>query len=168
MNVEVFGAEGKIEDIEKFLEKIQIFSDKNNLIIQVFNSDMIFDRIHLISAAEHALRAEKNEGMSSNSLSMEILLYASGERQLKNAIPMMGVKKGESRIAFVLISEKEEKISIKNLLELLDLKRNDKVLEGNSSILKKFGISDSEIKTVSKDKYGDLILEKVALVDIIK
>ena len=34
--------------------------------------------------------------------------------------------------------------------------------------LKKFGIDKTEIDTVAKDKYGDLILEKVAMVDIIK
>lgn len=168
MTMEVFGAEGEIKDIEKFLEEIQSFSEKNDLIIQVFNADMVYGKLHLLSAAEHAIRAEKNDSMSSNSLSMEILLYASGERQLKNAIPKMGANKGKSKIAFVLISGKENFDSFKNLLELLGLNRNDKVLEGNKNILKKFGFSDLQIQTVSKDKYGDLILEKVAMVDIIK
>jgi ABC-type sugar transport system substrate-binding protein len=37
-----------------------------------------------------------------------------------------------------------------------------KVLEGNQNKLKKFGITENELKTVTKSKYGDLILEKVA------
>jgi KEOPS complex subunit Cgi121 len=168
MNINVFGAEGEIKDIEKFLEKIQGFSDKHNIVIQVFNADMIFGKLHLISAAEHALRAEKNDSMSSNSISMEILLYASGERQLKKAIPKMGIRKGKTKIAFVLLTERENNNLFNILLEKLKLKRNNEFLKGDVSILKKFGFSDLEIQTVIKDKYQDLILEKIAMVDIIK
>jgi hypothetical protein len=57
---------------------------------------------------------------------------------------------------------------INKLLKQLSLDRDDTVLEGNIDTLKKFGIGENEINTVAKAKYGDLILEKVAMVDIIK
>jgi tRNA threonylcarbamoyladenosine modification (KEOPS) complex Cgi121 subunit len=107
---------------------------------------------------------------TTNSLVMEILLYASGERQLKLAIPKMGVKKENRRIAFVILNTKS-KISnklIDELLQFITLVRDDKILEGNKDTLKNFGLKEDEIKTVRKAKYGDLILEKVAMVDIIK
>jgi tRNA threonylcarbamoyladenosine modification (KEOPS) complex Cgi121 subunit len=100
---------------------------------------------------------------------MEILLYSSGERQLKLAIPKMGVKKGKTNIAFVFLND--DKIFddiIKEFLKKLSLVRKDIVLEGNENTLKLFGIDKKEIETVSKEKYGNLILEKVALVDLIK
>jgi tRNA threonylcarbamoyladenosine modification (KEOPS) complex Cgi121 subunit len=104
---------------------------------------------------------------------MEILLYSSGERQLKLAIPKMGIKKGNSNIAFVIINRKDTDYSINNnlidkLLKELTLERDDGVLEGNIVTLRNFGFNETEMKTVTKSKYGHLILEKVAMVDVIK
>jgi KEOPS complex subunit Cgi121 len=164
--IKVIGAVGDIKDLDKFLEQISDFALKNKMIIQVLNADLIYGKDHLISAVEHAKRAIQRNTNTTNSLEMEILLYTSGERQLKLAIPKMGVKNGKSKIAFVLIAEKD--ISEKQLMETLSLKRDDKVLEGDIDTLKKFGINKHEIDTVNKEKYGDLILEKVAMVDIIK
>ena len=102
-----------------------------------------------------------------------------GFRKSKNFLstPKMGVKTGRVNVAFVFVDEKtaaeegDGKISdhlIDRLLTALALKRDDRVLEGDKDTLKKFGISENEMKTVTKAKYGDLILEKVAMVDIIK
>jgi tRNA threonylcarbamoyladenosine modification (KEOPS) complex Cgi121 subunit len=101
---------------------------------------------------------------------MEILLYASGERQLKLAIPKMGIKKNTKKIAFILISKKDHisNYLIQKLLNYLSLKRSDDVLNIDEKNIKKFGINEKEIKTVSTDNYEKLIIEKVALVDIIK
>ena len=164
----IIGAEGKISDIKKFLEKINIFCKNKNLVIQVFNAELIFGNIHIVSAYEHAIRAFKQKTNSTNSLAMEILLYASGERQLKLAIPKIGIKKGLVEIAFIIIGEKITDKLIDELIIELSLKRNDKILDGDISKLKKFGLKESEIKTISNEKYNCLILEKIALVDIIK
>ena len=48
----------------------------------------------MISAVEHAIRAFERKTNTTNSLEKEIILYASGERQLKLAIPKIGIKKG--------------------------------------------------------------------------
>ncbi len=164
----IFAAEGKIKNIEGFLKKINEFSKDNNCIIQMFDADLIYGKDHLKSSLEHAKRAFENRTNTSNSLEMEILLYASGERQLKKAIPKMGVKIGDAKIAFVIISEKKNNKIIDEFIKKFNFVRNDKVLKGNSDTLKKFGINKAEINTVKKDKYCDLILEKVAMVDIIK
>ncbi|GAG37349.1 unnamed protein product, partial [marine sediment metagenome] len=105
---------------------------------------------------------------TTNSLGMEILLYASGERQLKLAIPKMGIKKGKGNIAFVFTNGKISDKLVNEILKHLTLKRDDKVLDGDRNTLKKFGLKETEIETVKKAKYGNLILEKVAMVDIIK
>ena len=108
---------------------------------------------------------------TTNTLEMETLLYSSGERQLKLAIPKMGVKKGSALVALIFIVEPPNNIPdmlVLKSLEELSLKRDDSVLEGDENTLKKFGISENELKTVTKAKYGNIILEKVAMVDIIK
>jgi len=162
----IFGAKGIIENVDVFLKKIAKITKEKNTIIQVFNADLIYDDKHIISAYEHAKRAMIRKTNSTNTLEMEILLYASGDRQLKNAILKMGVIKGNANIAF-FIEDKSEDIE-KQLLNELSLKRDDKVLKGDIITLKKFGITDNEIATVSKEKYGHIILEKIAFVDIIK
>jgi KEOPS complex subunit Cgi121 len=164
----ITGAKGFISNIDDFLKKINNICEKYSIIIQVFNAEIIFGKKHIISAYRHAKRAYEQNTNTTNSLAMEILLYTSGERQLKLAIPKTGVKKGRSSIAFILIGENITDKLIIELLQILKLKRDDKVLEGNINTLKKFGLTEIEIKTVSKDKYSSLILEKIALVDIIK
>ena len=151
--------------------KISKFAKDNKIIVQAFNADVIYGKNHLISAFEHAKRSIDRKTNTTNSLEMEILLYASGERQLKLAIPKMGVKKGDSNVTLFFVKESEDKVLdnlIKDLLKQLYLERDDNVLEGDVNTLKKFGITENEIETVTKAKYGNLILEKVALVDIIK
>jgi len=166
--IRIIGAKGDIQNIDIFLKKISDLSLEYNIVIQVFNADMIYGKNHLLSSVEHAIRAMKQETNTTNSLNMEILLYASGERQLKIAIPKMGVKKGKGNIALVFTNGKITKIIVNQILKKLELERDDKVLEGDINTLKKFGLSKKEIETVNPEKYGHLILEKIAMVDIIK
>jgi len=166
--IRIIGAKGDIQNIDIFLKKISDLSQEYNIVIQVFNADMIYGKNHLLSSVEHAIRAMKQETNTTNSLNMEILLYASGERQLKIAIPKMGVKKGKGNIALVVTNGKIPEIIVDEILKKLDLERDDKLLEGDINTLKKFGLSKKEIETVNPEKYDHLILEKIALVDIIK
>jgi KEOPS complex subunit Cgi121 len=165
----IVGAKGNIQNIDNLLDNIRKLSKKNNVSIQVFNADLIYGEKHLISAFEHADRAMNQKTNTTNSLEMEILLYAAGERQLKLAIPKMGVIRGKSNLAIIVIdNDKKLDSIIDNLLSEFNLIRDNKVLEGDKNTLKKFGVKQKEIDTVTKAKYQDLILEKVAMVDIIK
>ena len=57
---------------------------------------------------------------------------------------------------------------IDSVLATTQLTQGDTEISGNQSTLKKFGISDGEINTTDPSHYESLILEKIALVDIIK
>ena len=166
--IKIVGAKGNIQSVDTFLEEVEKFAKNHNLVIQAFNADVIYGKNHIVSAVKHAVRAIEGKTNTTNSLGMEILLYSSGERQLKIAIPKMGVKKGKANIAFVLTAGKVPDQVVSDLLVQLSLVRDDEILDGGVDTLKKFGIGKNEIDTVTKDKYGDLILEKVAMVDIIK
>ncbi len=141
------------------------------MVIQVVNADFVYGKDHLFSAVEHTIRSFKNRMNSLKSLSLEMLLYASGERQIQKAIEKIGIKKGNQKIAFIFIKANNRKISddeVEHVLSSLNLKRDDKVLEGDVDTLKRFGITEDELSTIPESKYGDLLLEKVALVDIVK
>lgn len=173
----VFGAKGFIEDVDDFLKKISGFSRERRVVVQVFNADLVYSVNHVLSAAEHALRAFREGSNSMRSLGMEVVLYAAGERQIGVALSKMGVKKGEGRFVFLVVSSVSEFLEasgffsssdVELLISLLGLRRDDSVLEGGEDTLRRFGLSDEEIGTVEKDKYEDLILEKVAMVDVVK
>ncbi len=54
------------------------------------------------------------------------------------------------------------------LLRTLDLERDDGLLEGELGMLDAFGISEEERKTVPGEKVFDLVLERVARVDLLR
>ena len=171
----VIGAYGTIKDVDLFVQQLLLFSTKENLVIQAFDARAVYGKDHLISATTHAQRAFEQGRNATNSLALEILLYAAGERQIQKAIKKIGVRKGKQQIAFVLTNELPRKKNIhidaaviKKLLGTFHLTSAEKVLEGNRNTLKRFGITTQELATISESNYGDLILEKVALVDIIK
>lgn len=160
--IKVVGVEGEIKNPEFFLEKINSFSEKKNVEIAVLNAGMVFGKEHLLSSAKHALLSFEKKKSFSNKLSTEILVYASCDNQIGNAIQKMGIKKGTKKIALVVIGE----CSINNLVSFLKMKRNDSVLENPAKILKYFGVTENEIKAVHSPK--ELILEKIALIGIRK
>jgi KEOPS complex subunit Cgi121 len=171
----IFGARGTIKDIEEFLHQLILFSKDEKLTIQALNAKLVYGTDHLISATQHALRAVEEKTNATNSLALEILLYAAGERQIQKAIKKMGVVKGKQSAAFVIVDDHKKSVNrkaydkvIDRLLQSFGFVRDDKVLEGTRDTVKRFGISDKELRTVHESKYGDLILEKVAMVDVIK
>ena len=163
MEVEIMGCK-KISNVEKCLEIAKKFSNERGITIQLMDADTVYGKEHLISAVEHASRAFEEGRNSSSSLSMEILLYASGKKQIKDAIQFGGIKEGKPAIA--VIAGKISKGTAKELMQRLNIERDDSAIQKKEKTLNKFGFSLEEIEATNKP--GDLILEKVAMVDIMK
>ncbi|MEM0493461.1 MAG: KEOPS complex subunit Cgi121 [Candidatus Thermoplasmatota archaeon] len=176
--INIYGAiRSGAENASLFLEELSTQSKKYNIVLQAMNADMIYSKRHILSGTEHAIRALRENRNTMSTLAMELLLYIAGERQIKLAIDKIGVKNNTKKIALVSISDLSDiteargRISsrdIKNIFNLLKLEHDDSVLKGNKQTLIRFGLPMKEIETVSEDKYEGLILEKVAMVDIIK
>ncbi len=73
--------------------------------IQLLRADRIAGTEHLALASANALRAFSQGRARSRSLEMEILLYASCQRQISKAIEMLGVTPLTREIAVVALSE---------------------------------------------------------------
>ncbi len=158
------GAKGKISSVDDVLDKLKQFCEENGCEAQLFDSMMVFGEGHLRSAYEHAVRAFDEGRNSAKSLPTEVLLYASGERQISVAIEKMGIKDGKDEVCIVLIGEADSN----DLLGHLGLERKDSLLEGEVKNLKAFGISEEEMATVPVNEVFDLVLERVAMVDLLK
>ncbi|HDM25092.1 MAG TPA: hypothetical protein ENG24_00640, partial [Thermoplasmatales archaeon] len=100
--IRVVGVKGRIKNRDDFIRKVEEYSKSLNVAIQVVDANLVYSFNHLYSAAQHAIRAMRRGTNSMKSLAMEILLYAAGERQIKNAIEKIGVKENSKSFVFII------------------------------------------------------------------
>lgn len=162
MLIQIIGAHGDIFNVDETLKIVEKFSSNKGIEIQLLNASLIFSKNHLKSAVNHALRAFLKKDKKQK-LGIEILLYASCERQISLAIKKMGIKKGDKKFAIVIIGA----CDTKDLLKLLKFERDDSLLDAEFSILKYFGVNDIDI-SYKEGKAEDLLLEKITLLELIK
>jgi KEOPS complex subunit Cgi121 len=171
----IYGARivSKKIDLDSMIKYSQNLSNSDNITFQLFDADFIYGSDHLKTALEHAKRAYSQDRQTASTLGMETLLYASGEYQIKNAIEKVGLKENSEKLAILLHAEDNstdiylDKI-FDDFIKEFELTRDNEVLNGDVNTLNSFGISKEELSAVPKNKWLELILEKVALVDIIK
>jgi len=75
----------------------------DTVIVQLMNGELIADETHLLSAVQNALNAQNGEYMLSRSLDVEIIVYASAQRQIGRALDELGVYDDLEHIAAVTI-----------------------------------------------------------------
>ncbi|MBU4453980.1 MAG: KEOPS complex subunit Cgi121 [Euryarchaeota archaeon] len=157
--------EGKvsIDNVEEFLHKLKKISIENNLTIQALDADKIAGEEHIRFAVEKALNSFRTGTAIANDLSKEIMLYAAGTRQISRAVKL-GIHKGENNIVLVAVGDAK--------LSGFDEIRHEHVLAYNKSkkeaLMKAFGITNEELEAAGEEKLPELVLERVALVDVIK
>ncbi len=162
--LKIIGATGKVDSVNKFISRAREYISDSNSLLQFIDAESVLGKEHIQSAIEHSIRAFERQDNISTNLAMEILIYTAGKPQIQNALEEIGIKNGCEKMAVIA----DDKIKINGLLAHLNLKRDDNVLEFNESKLRKFGISTSEIMACDKEKIKDLILERVAMVDVRK
>ncbi len=166
----------KIRDVEEFFKIIRR-EKPSNVEIQFFDAELVATWQHLYFAVLNALTAFKNKRNISKSLTMEIMIYASAQHQIRKAMELLGVKLTTSKIAVLIIGEKPEdvKSALSVVSKLVNAQQDDKVLEMSKEkakiIQNTFGISDLELKTVMKGNnlertLTDLVIERMALLAI--
>jgi len=163
----------KIKDTEEFFKAIRE-EKPSNVEIQFFDAELVATWQHLYFAVLDALTAFKNEENISKSLAMEIMIYASAQRQIRKAMELLGMKSTTSNIAVLIIGEKPEpvKSALSAVSKNVKARYDDTVLElskeKGTAIQRTFGISDMELKTVMKENdlekaLTDLVIERMAL-----
>ena len=166
----------KIRDVEEFFKIIRR-EKPSNVEIQFFDAELVATWQHLYFAVLNALTAFKNKRNISKSLTMEIMIYASAQHQIRKAMELLGVKLTTSKIAVLIIGEKPEdvKSALSVVSKLVNAQKDEKVLdmprEKAKIIQNTFMISDLELKTVMKGNnlektLTDLVIERMALLAI--
>ena len=153
-----------IKDIEIFLAKIKEISKGKDTVILALDADKLAGKEHLMFAIEKAMKSFKTGRNIANNLGKEIMLYAAGTRQINRAMNI-GVHNGNNNIALVAIGDDVdislfEEITQQHVLQYEGSK--------NGALVEIFNITDEEIKIVGIERIPELVLERVALVDVLK
>jgi KEOPS complex subunit Cgi121 len=163
-------------NIDKLLGKIIRLGNEKKVIIQLFDSDLIATWEHLFFAALQGVKAFLHSNNISKSLAIESLIYASGQRQIKLAVNLLGLKPMTKNCALLLLGTSPEEIEslIEEIFRDLGGKLDLSVLDINESkfnrIKTTFDVSDLEIETITlnntwneqKTALIKLILERLA------
>jgi KEOPS complex subunit Cgi121 len=161
----------KIENTPIFLSVLHKFLP-GDIEIQFSDADFVASWEHLYFAIVNALTAFKNKRNISKSLSVETVLYASAQRQIKKAIDIIGVKPTTRNVAMIIISENTNSIKagLSAVVQHLDMQPDATVLELSKAKIQllrhAFDISDTELETATGDSYAalvNLVIERVAL-----
>lgn len=159
----------EIKDVDGFLNNIRKQLKNEDVIVQFFDARFVAGWQHLYFATLNALKSFKNQENISNSLVVEILLYASAQRQIKHAVEKLGIKPETREVAVVLLSKSENtlKKALETITKLNFGEREDNVLELSNQkiegIKNFFAISDLELEA-KMEKEG---FEKEALIDLV-
>jgi KEOPS complex subunit Cgi121 len=166
----------KIKNIEKFFEAV--YREKPPEVeIQFFDAKLVATWQHLYFAVLNALTAFKNGQNISKSLAIEVMLYASAQRQIRKAMELVGIKATSSEIAVMVIGEDPKSIEsfLSTVSKHLSAERDDTVLEiinGKArKIQEAFEISNLELDTVAEEgdlerALVDLVIERMALLSV--
>lgn len=145
-----------------FMKDIVQASDTAGADVLVAKAELVFGTDHLRAALYHAKRAIAEGTNSSSSLAMETLLYASGERQLGSAIKKMSADAGTEEVVVAQLTGKpiHAEGTWKELHDIEPEVGTDRFL--------RFGLTKGELETLKGGRPQELVLEKVAAVDILK
>ncbi len=130
------------------------------------DADRVVSEEHLRFATEKAFIAFSEGRNVAKDLGIEILRYASGERQIERALSM-GISEATDRIAILLIKMPKHESRWPEDPELASLIEVDG--RGCSfdpdAVQEAFRISDEDLEIVDETRLSELVLERIALVE---
>lgn len=166
--VEITGFKNvKVDEPEQLLKSTRS-GKQASVAVQFFNADLIATWEHLYFAVLNALTAFRTKRNISKNLAVEVMLYASAQRQIKKAINLVGVKPGCADVATVVVGSNPKAVEGvgTSVSERFRAEPDDSVLGLSptkaQNIQRAFRITDAEMAVVTKN--GDL---ERALVDIV-
>lgn len=165
---EVYRAVFTIEDKIGFLNEIRRIADEFETHIILFDADRLTGRDHVEAALRHACRSWTGGEAIANSLEMEALLYAAGTRQCQVA-SSFGIHPGENR-SYVAVCPPVPGVRdrLAGLVRFVDDEQGGEEIDPAKRALLAdlFSITPEEVAVVGEERFRELVLERVALLDV--
>lgn len=154
-NIQIAGFSTNVINFKQLMNDINGFG----CTVQLMDAEGIAGTQHALHSAVHALRSFSRGENISKDLGLEICVRASGQRQISQALKILGIKNGDMKICAVAIDCEDD--LIKKLEDILG-KRDNSVLNADKEKLKNiYGLSDLEIETAGS--ITKLLMERTAL-----
>ena len=147
--------------VKETIAQINDAADKADSTVVLFDADKIAGSAHIESAVAHAKRSFAEGKQIARSLSMEILVYASGQRQCSLA-SKFGLHDGENKV-YVLILDGDEEKAAALVREIVS--ECEPFVPNEERLKAEFGITDAEMEAAGENRIEELVIERVALVD---
>ena len=131
-------------------------------VIQLMDADAVAGIEHVLHSTIHAIKSfSRNENIASD-MGLEICVRTSGQRQISQAIRMLGIRNGKINVCVVAVDCQPN--IMENLVDILGF-RDDSVLEPDTNKLKSiYKISDTQLET--NPDITKILMEKTALLII--
>jgi len=92
--------------LNDLIQKNQVFKEKYSLMaIALANPDLIAGMKHIEAAVWHAYNQFKNDKMIANTIDVELLLYLSGNHQIRKALKKVGLSKRPRTAIAIILSD---------------------------------------------------------------
>jgi KEOPS complex subunit Cgi121 len=156
----------EVGDCNRFLDTVRTIASDNDTTIICFNADNLAGQRHAEAALRHALRSWGAGTPIANSLEMEALLYASGSRQCSVA-SSFGVHAGKNR-AYICACPTCEAVwvALTPLVRFVSEDWEDMDEEHRCRLKELFSITEEEIAATGESRFANLVLERVALLEV--
>ena len=158
-------AKATVENTAAVLAQINKIAEKTGSTIVLFDAEMVAGPDHIRSAVRHAERSFASGKPVARTLSMEILLYASGQRQCSLA-PKFGLHTGENLLFVAILGG--DAGQAQQLLQGVVSFAVHGVTASRPTLMEEFGITEEEIAVIGEDRINELVIERVALMDAYK
>ncbi|WP_319378066.1 KEOPS complex subunit Cgi121 [uncultured Methanocorpusculum sp.] len=161
MTMKIFSGKLDVESVAGTLKTINGIGKDTGSTIVLFDAAKIAGKPHIESAVMHAERSFAEGKNIARTLSMEILVYASGQRQCSLA-PRFGLQQGQNQVYVLILDGNVERAEqdIRGLVE-----ESNEVTATRETLKREFGITEEEIGVVGEDRIGELVIERVAMLD---
>jgi KEOPS complex subunit Cgi121 len=165
---EIRQAKMAIDDLAAFLQTIRSIALRHSTHIICFNAENMAGSKHAETAIQYAERSFFSGKPISNSFEMEALLFAAGSRQCDIAV-LFGIHEHENK-TFVCSYPLNEHVweDLSDNMDFVTENWNEISPDKEERLKSLFCISDEELALVGRERILDLILERLALLEVIR
>jgi len=156
-NIKIVGFKLHLTDFKNFMQKLNKIDSECT--IQLMNADGIAGVEHALHSTIQAIKAFSRNQNISKELGLEICVRTSGQRQISQALKMLGIKEGPMNVCAVLVGCQTDVMD--KLGDILGTRDDDVLLEDPEKLREIYKISDIEIKTAPS--ISKLLMEKTSL-----
>jgi len=163
---EIRQAKMTVNDRDACLRMLQEIARNHSTHIVCFDADKLAGREHADAAIRHAQRSIFSTKPISNSFEMEALLFAAGSRQCSVAA-LFGIHPGENKMFVCSYPVKKDVWrALSKHMHFVHDKWDDLGAHKITRLISLFGITQEELEIIGYERVKDLVLERIALLEV--